>query len=56
MRHDELHCRLAAVRLLEVRDVYASREFDWGEVRREALEDMEATRIAMLNEHLGASL
>ena len=55
-RHDELHCRLAAVRLLEVRDVYASREFDWGEVRREALEDMEATRIAMLNEHLGASL
>jgi hypothetical protein len=34
LRHPKLNCRLAAVRIIEVRDVYASREFDWGETRK----------------------
>ena len=55
LRHPKLHCRLAAVRIIEVRDVYASREFDWGETRKLALEEMEACRRRLVAEHLTRS-
>lgn len=55
LRHPKLPCRLAAVRVIEVRDVYASREFDWGETRRIALEDMEACRRTLVAQHLARS-
>lgn len=56
MRHEKLNCRLAAVRIIEVRDVYASREFDWDETRREALDSMDECYQKLLNEHLSSSL
>ena len=55
LRHPKLHCRLAAVRIIEVRDVYASREFDWGETRNIALEEMEACRRTLVAAHLARS-
>ena len=55
LRHPKLQCRLAAVRIIEVRDVYASREFDWGEMRAIALEEMEACRRTLVAQHLARS-
>ncbi len=55
LRHPKLQCRLAAVRIIEVRDVYASREFDWGETRSVALEEMEACRRELVAQHLARS-
>jgi hypothetical protein len=55
LRHPKLQCRLAAVRIIEVRDVYASREFDWGETRAIALEEMEACRRTLVARHLARS-
>ena len=55
MRHDKLNCRLAAVRIIEVRREYM-KEFDWDEVRTEALESMDTCYQGLLNEHLASSL
>ena len=49
IRHPKVHCRLAAVRIIEVRDVYASEEFDWEETKAVVLREMEQCRRTVLS-------
>lgn len=56
LRHPKLNCRLAAVRIIEVRDVYARGEFGWGETRNIALESMDECHRKLLAEHLSRSV
>ena len=56
LRHPKLNCRLAAVRIIEVRDVYARGEFGWGETRDIALESMDECHRTLLAEHLSRSV
>jgi len=44
------------VRIIVVRGVYASKEFDWDITRGRVLGDMEECSVALLAEHLASSL
>ena len=56
IRHEKLNCRLAAVRIIEVRDVYLSKEFDWSEYKQTAFDDMDETYKRLMSEHMERSM
>ena len=56
IRHPKLNCRLAAVRIIEVRDVYLSKEFDWGLYKSEAFDDMDECYKRLMSEHMERSM
>ena len=55
MRHDELDFRLAAVRIVEVRQAYAKSAFDWEDMRIVALAGVEKDSREMLNSYMSMS-
>jgi hypothetical protein len=55
LRHPKHNVRMAAVRILEVRHVYAREEFEWGVMRDEALESMDECYGRLLADHLARS-
>ena len=56
LHHEKLQVRLAAVRIIEVRDVYARKEFDWGETKQISLDEMEECRRKVMTEHLSRGM
>lgn len=55
MRHEELDFRLAAVRIVEVRQAYAKSAFDWEDMRIVALAGVEKDSREMLNSYMSMS-